>query len=88
MLLDHTGRRQPLVAAYAARALRERTLPEHGSWANRSVRDLVAGLDVVDVAAHGLEALDCDTPAALAEARAAAVTVPSPARAATARRDG
>jgi molybdopterin-guanine dinucleotide biosynthesis protein A len=88
MLVDHTGRRQPLVAAYAAQALRERALPEHGSWANRSMRDLVAGLDVVDVAAHGVEALDCDTPAALAEARAAVATVPSPARAASRRRDG
>ena len=72
MLVDQSGRRQPLVAAYRSVALRARTEAE--AWADRSVRDLVAGLDVVGVSAAGLEALDCDTPADLDHARAAAET--------------
>lgn len=72
MLVDESGRRQPLVAAYRSAALRARADAE--DWADRSVRALVAGLDVVEVAAAGLEALDCDTPADLAAARSAVET--------------
>lgn len=70
MLVDDAGRRQPLIAAYATRQLRERSAGE--TWVDKSVRSLVEGLDIVDVAARGAESLDCDTPDDLARARAAA----------------
>jgi len=67
MLVDHDGRRQPLLAAYATDALRRRVSDE--PWANRSVRSLVEGLAVVQVEARGDEALDCDTASDLEWAR-------------------
>lgn len=70
MLIDDTGRRQPLLAAYATEALRHRNAA--GPWANRSVHDLVDGLAVVDVQPVGDEWLDVDTPDDARRARAAA----------------
>jgi molybdopterin-guanine dinucleotide biosynthesis protein A len=68
MLIDQSGRRQPLLAAYTVTALRSRA--DAGPWANRSLRELVAPLRVVEVPAKLDEALDCDSPADLARARA------------------
>lgn len=70
MLVDDAGRRQPLIAAYTTRTLRERAGDQ--IWADKSVGSLVEGLDVVEVPARGAESLDCDTPDDLARARAAA----------------
>ncbi len=67
MLVDGSGRRQSLVAAYATAALRANASGE--SWTGRAVRDLVAGFSVAEVAASGEEALDCDTAEDLARAR-------------------
>jgi molybdopterin-guanine dinucleotide biosynthesis protein A len=67
MLVDDTGRRQPLIAVYRLEALR--SCAGSDSWAGRSVRDLVRGLRVAEVPAVGAEALDCDTPDQLATAR-------------------
>jgi molybdopterin-guanine dinucleotide biosynthesis protein A len=60
MLVDPAGRRQPLLAVYDRCALAA-ALVGLGEPAGRSMRALVAGLDVVEVAAVGNEALDCDT---------------------------
>jgi molybdopterin-guanine dinucleotide biosynthesis protein A len=76
MLVDESGRRQPLLAAYATAALRARAAD--GPWADRSVRDLVAPLRVVEVTALPDEALDCDTPDDLALARTRAGRANSP----------
>jgi molybdopterin-guanine dinucleotide biosynthesis protein A len=65
MAVDESGRRQPLLAAYTATALRAR----EGPWANRSIRELVKPLTVVEVPVVADEALDCDTPADLTRAR-------------------
>ena len=70
MLVDDTGRRQPLLAAYATDALRRRDAA--GPWVNRSVRDLVDGLAVIDVQPVGDEWLDVDTPDDARRAQAAA----------------
>jgi molybdopterin-guanine dinucleotide biosynthesis protein A len=60
MLVDPAGRRQPLAAVYDRAALAA-ALVTLGGPAGRSMRALVASLDVVEVAAVGNEALDCDT---------------------------
>jgi molybdopterin-guanine dinucleotide biosynthesis protein A len=79
MLIDESGRRQLLVAAYATQRLIDQTAGK--CWADASVRSLVEGLDVVEVAAREAEALDCDTPDDLARARATAAGAASPAAA-------
>jgi molybdopterin-guanine dinucleotide biosynthesis protein A len=60
MLVDETGRRQLLAAAYHRDALAAalRTL---GDPRNQSMRALVAPLRIVEVASVGAETLDCDT---------------------------
>jgi len=68
VLLDATGRDQPLAAAYAAAVLRRR-LAEQGPPAGTAVRRLVAGLDLVRLPG-GDAALDCDTWDDVARARA------------------
>lgn len=75
MLVDESGRRQPLLAAYRVDALRR--CAEGRDWRGASVRALTDGLTVVEVAAVGDEALDCDTPEQLTAARAAANSPPS-----------
>lgn len=75
MLVDESGRRQPLLAVYRADALRR--CAEDRDWRGVSVRELTAGLTVVEVAAVGNEALDCDTPEQLTAAREAASLPPS-----------
>jgi len=60
MLVDPAARRQPLLAVYDRAALAA-ALVDLGEPAGRSMRALVAGLNVVEVAAVGNEALDCDT---------------------------
>ncbi|MGH8889798.1 MAG: molybdenum cofactor guanylyltransferase [Acidothermaceae bacterium] len=72
MLIDEDGRRQPLIAAYVTDTLRARGTSRN--WAEQSVRALVEGLDIAEVSARDDEALDCDTPADLARARAVAAT--------------
>lgn len=68
VFVDAGGRRQPLAAAYRARALREavRVLEP---VRDRPVRLLFEQLAVVTVPDHGAAA-DCDTPDQLAQARA------------------
>jgi molybdopterin-guanine dinucleotide biosynthesis protein A len=65
---DPTGRRQPLLGAYRAAALRAAlaAAPAPG----RSVRSLLAGLRVATLAVDTREALDLDTPDDLAAAAA------------------
>jgi molybdopterin-guanine dinucleotide biosynthesis protein A len=70
MLVDESGRRQLLIAAYRADALR-RNAAGH-EWLGASVRRLTGGLTVIEVAAAELEALDCDTPEQLTRARESA----------------
>lgn len=69
MLVDSSGRRQPLLAAYDTDALRRRAVER--PWQDASVRAFVEGLVTVEVPAVGLEALDCDTPDDVARARSA-----------------
>jgi molybdopterin-guanine dinucleotide biosynthesis protein A len=69
MLVDETGRRQPLIAAYQVKPLRGRAADR--PWADRSMRALIEGLSVAEVAAVGDEPLDCDTPADLERAASA-----------------
>jgi molybdopterin-guanine dinucleotide biosynthesis protein A len=75
MLVDNSGRRQPLLAAYRADALRR--CAQDRDWRGASVRVLTEGLTVVDVAAVGDEALDCDTPEQLIAAHEAANLPPA-----------
>jgi molybdopterin-guanine dinucleotide biosynthesis protein A len=75
MLVDDSGRRQPLLAAYRADALRR--CAEGRDWSGVSVRALTEGLRVVEVAAVGDEALDCDTPEQLTAAQQAASSPPT-----------
>ena len=75
MLVDDSGRRQPLLAAYQADALRR--CAEGRDWRGASMRALTEGLTVADVAAVGDEALDCDTTEQLTAARVAANLPPS-----------
>ncbi len=60
VLVDGTGRRQYLAAVYRTEALRT-ALERTASAVGASMRDLVRGLDLVDVASEGDETLDCDT---------------------------
>jgi molybdopterin-guanine dinucleotide biosynthesis protein A len=78
MIVDDTGRRQPLLAVYRTAALRGRS--GEGSWVGHSVRDLVAPLSTVEVPAVADEALDCDTPADLDRARSRPSARTPPAR--------
>jgi molybdopterin-guanine dinucleotide biosynthesis protein A len=75
MLVDDAGRRQPLLAAYRTGALRRRSGGR--DWRGASVRALTEALTVVEVAAAGDEALDCDTPEQLTAAREAANLPPT-----------
>lgn len=79
MLVDETGRRQPLIAAYLTESLRRRNAS--GPWRNRSVFDLVEGLRVAEVSAVDLESLDCDTPDDVQRARSADLGASTEARA-------
>ena len=74
MLVDDAGRRQLLLAAYRTDALRQRAFGR--DWSGASVRAFTEGLTVVEVAAVGNEALDCDTPEQLTAAREAANSPP------------
>jgi molybdopterin-guanine dinucleotide biosynthesis protein A len=60
LLSDERGRRQYLAAAYRTAALRD-AVAALGPPADRSVRRLVEGLRLREVAAHPDEAMDCDT---------------------------
>ncbi|HEY5201745.1 MAG TPA: NTP transferase domain-containing protein [Acidothermaceae bacterium] len=75
MLVDDAGRRQPLLAAYRTDALRR--CSDGRDWRGASVRALTEGLTVVEVAAVGDEALDCDTPEQLTAAQEAATLPPT-----------
>ncbi len=75
MLVDDAGRRQPLLAAYRTDALRR--CSSGRDWRGASVRALTDGLTVVEVAAVGDEALDCDTPEQLTAAQEAANLPPT-----------
>ncbi len=75
MLVDDAGRRQPLLAAYRTDALRRRS--DGRDWRGASVRALTEGMAVVEVAAAGDEALDCDTPEQLTAAQQAANLPPA-----------
>ena len=75
MLVDDAGRRQLLLAAYRTDVLRRCAVGR--DWNGASVRALTEGLTVVEVAAVGDEALDCDTPEQLTAARVAANSPPS-----------
>jgi molybdopterin-guanine dinucleotide biosynthesis protein A len=75
MLVDDSGRRQPLLAAYRTDALRR--CVDGRDWRGASVRALTEGLSVVEVAAAGDEALDCDTPEQLTAAQEAANLPPA-----------
>jgi molybdopterin-guanine dinucleotide biosynthesis protein A len=75
MLIDDAGRRQPLLAAYRTDALRR--CSDGRDWRGASVRALTETLTVVEVAAAGDEALDCDTPEQLTAAREAANLPPT-----------
>jgi molybdenum cofactor guanylyltransferase len=63
--IDPSGRRQPLLAAYRVPALRPRL---SGQVAGQPLRQVLAGLRVVDVPVSAEEAFDLDTPEALATA--------------------
>jgi molybdopterin-guanine dinucleotide biosynthesis protein A len=75
MLTDDSGRRQPLLAAYRADALRR--CSQGRDWRGASVRALTQGLTVMEVAAVGDEALDCDTREQLIAAQQAASSPPT-----------
>jgi molybdopterin-guanine dinucleotide biosynthesis protein A len=68
VLLDADGRVQPLLAAYQRHAL-EQALAGLGEPANRSVRRLVAGLELARLSDPGQVAFDCDSWADLMRAR-------------------
>jgi molybdopterin-guanine dinucleotide biosynthesis protein A len=75
MLVDDSGRRQPLLAAYRADALRRCAAGR--DWRGASVRALTEGLIVAEIAAAGGEAVDCDTPEQLTAAQRAASLPPT-----------
>jgi molybdopterin-guanine dinucleotide biosynthesis protein A len=75
MLVDDAGRRQPLLAAYRTDALRR--CSDGRDWQGLSVHALTERLAVVEVAAVGDEALDCDTPEQLTAAQRAANLPPT-----------
>ena len=60
LLSDDTGRRQYLAGAYRTAALRD-AVGSLGTTTGGSMRDLVAGLRLRELAAHPEEAMDCDT---------------------------
>lgn len=68
LLVDADGRDQPLLAAYRTSALRA-ALAALGDPVGAPLRRLTAGLRTVRLADHDGAAYDCDTWAALAEAR-------------------
>ncbi len=68
VLVDADGRPQPLVAAYQRRALAQ-ALAAIGPPAGRSVRRLVAGLDLTTLPDRASVAFDCDSWADLRQAR-------------------
>ncbi|MDH6140450.1 molybdopterin-guanine dinucleotide biosynthesis protein A [Kitasatospora sp. GP30] len=68
MLVDATGRDQPLAAAYRTAPLRA-SLAALGAPAGRPLRRLVAPLDTARLADPGEAAYDCDTWEELAHAR-------------------
>jgi molybdopterin-guanine dinucleotide biosynthesis protein A len=68
MLVDESGRRQPLAAVYRTSALRE-ALDRLGPPAGRAMRDVVAGLAVTEISTHPDETLDCNTWKDVARAR-------------------
>jgi molybdopterin-guanine dinucleotide biosynthesis protein A len=76
LLVDGTGRRQPLIAAYRVEALTRQAAGTAGragtarDWAGASVASLIDGLAIAEVVAIGSEAFDCDTAQQLARARA------------------
>jgi molybdopterin-guanine dinucleotide biosynthesis protein A len=70
MLVDDAGRRQPLLGVYRTDALRR--FASGCAWQGASVRALTESLTVVEVAATGDEAFDCDTPEQLSAAQEAA----------------
>jgi molybdopterin-guanine dinucleotide biosynthesis protein A len=75
MLVDDSGRRQPLLSAYRTDALRR--CSDGHDWRGASVRALTGALTVIEVAAVGDEALDCDTPEQLTAAQRAASLPPT-----------
>jgi molybdopterin-guanine dinucleotide biosynthesis protein A len=60
MYVDATGRRQYLAAAYRRTALAE-AIGSFDSAAGASMRAVVDGLTVAEIAAHPELTLDCDT---------------------------
>jgi molybdopterin-guanine dinucleotide biosynthesis protein A len=60
VVVDGEGRRQPLLAAYRSEALR--AVLAAGPVEGRSMRDLLAGLDVVEVVDGGAWSRDVDRP--------------------------
>lgn len=60
LLTDDRGRRQYLAAAYRSASL-QAAVRELGPPAGQSMRRLVEGLRLREVAAHSDEAMDCDT---------------------------
>jgi molybdopterin-guanine dinucleotide biosynthesis protein A len=73
MIVDQAGRRQSLLAIYRSEALRRAA--DSDRWIGRSMHELTTALSVLEVAAIGVETLDCDTPEQLATARALAQPV-------------
>ncbi len=69
LLVDATGRQQPLLGAYRAAALAN-AVAGAGELHGLPVRVLFRALRLAEIPALGGEALDCDTPHALARARA------------------
>ncbi|MGH3497928.1 MAG: molybdenum cofactor guanylyltransferase [Nocardioidaceae bacterium] len=61
VIVDGTGRRQHLLSAVRTAALR-RAASVRASWADSSVHELLATLDLVEVLARGPEAADVDEP--------------------------
>jgi molybdopterin-guanine dinucleotide biosynthesis protein A len=72
--VDPAGKRQPLLAAYRLAKLQSALGPEP---AGRSMRSVLAGLRVVQVAVSADETLDVDTPEDLAAARRALLAMVS-----------
>jgi molybdopterin-guanine dinucleotide biosynthesis protein A len=77
--VDESGRRQPLLAAYRLGPLRAAVAAlggrppgrPPGPWTGRALREVLAGLRVVEVPVSVHEAFDLDTPADLEAARVA-----------------
>lgn len=69
LLRDKQGRRQPLAAAYRSTSLR-RALTHLPATGDASMRELVSGLELVEVPAPEGSAVDCDTWESVAACRA------------------